>query len=124
MPSKMGCRLIFLAAVLVQSPGATAGAQTAGDIYRSHYFLAGLLSRSSTVCGGDWKHTDLIALQLIRNPPELRRITEAYPATTRQWANEGASAFNAEVYANGLASACALAAKTLAEAEIILKSSR
>lgn len=125
MPNKIrNCRLIFLVAVLVPSLGATAKAQTAGDVYRSHYFLSGILMRSAFVCGGDWKHISRIALKLIQTPPELKRITEAYPTTTRQWVNEGAETFNAEVYANGVTSACAHAAKTLAGAETILKSSQ
>ena len=67
---------ILRVAIVAQSLwAATADAQgTAADFYRSHYFLSGFLMRSSTVCGGDWKHTLRVALQIIRTPPELRRI--------------------------------------------------
>jgi hypothetical protein len=79
-----------------------------GKLYQTSYYFSGFLLRSSSVCGGDWKHSVEVALRLISSD-ELRRIGKAYPDTTKQWASEGAANFNTGVMQSGIQEACRFA---------------
>ena len=93
---------------------------TASTYYKSRYFVAGFLLRSSKVCGGDWKRTIRASFDFI-GTPELKTITKSYPDTIKQWMGEGAGNFNTGVMTNGVAAACAKATETRQKAEAILK---
>jgi hypothetical protein len=100
----------------------SAGAQTAekdvpkGKLYQMSYYFSGFLLRSSSVCGGDWKHTVDVALRLISSE-ELKSIGKAYPDATKQWGSEGATNFNTGVMQSGIKEACRYALTVRAKLE-------
>ena len=87
--------------------------------YRATFFVSGELMRASMVCGGDWKRSARISLDLIANS-EMKAISNGFPKLTHQWLNDGAANFNNGVMTSGLALACAEMERTRAEAENLL----
>jgi hypothetical protein len=96
---------------------------TAALDYHLHFYFAGFLLRAGIVCEakeGDFGRTTKDAIDLVA-APELKRLSKAYPDTTRQWMEEGADNFNKGVMTSGLDKACAFATTTIrSKAEAIL----
>ena len=106
------------AAVIASTVGLAEG--SAEQFYKSRFFLSGLLARGAGVCGGDWKRTLKIALELVKTA-ELRAISNAYPKTVEQWGLEGAAAFNNGVMTEGIGPTCAYLATVCRDAEAIVR---
>jgi hypothetical protein len=111
-----------IACAIAQTPSSNSvvDAETAKRFYESRYFLAGLLLRAGYVCDNEPKSLITTAFKLL-DTNELKKITEAYPKTTEQWMQQGANNFNSVTMKEGIASACALAAKTRIQAADITK---
>jgi hypothetical protein len=94
----------------------------AGQIYHFLYFKAGLLIRAGAICTDDPKPTFEAAAHLIGSP-ELKKISQAYPDTTKKWMTEGADSLNTEVMNDGMERACTHAKQEQDGAEEFAKTS-
>jgi hypothetical protein len=91
--------------------------------YHSRYMLAGFLLRAGAVCSGDWKRTIAAGFGLLSSE-EFKTMSKAYPDTSHQWMDEGATNFNTGTMTDGVGAACAYAMKVRSQAEEIAQTDR
>ena len=97
--------------------------ESAATFYHSRYMLAGFLLRAGAVCGGDSKRNIAAGFGLL-STEEFKTMSKAYPDTTHQWMEEGATNFNNGTMTDGVGAACAYSVKVRNQAEEIAKTDR
>jgi hypothetical protein len=111
--------MVLLVTFTATNDAANAGGNgAAGEQYRARFFLSGMLLRASAVCGGNWKSSASVAIELIATP-EMKAVSAAYPETTKNWSMEGAENFNTGVMQDGIGPACRYAEQMRKKAKLI-----
>jgi hypothetical protein len=107
-------RAFVFAIALMTAPPAWAG--DAEESYSIRFSVAGFLTRSEAVCGGDLYRTAKAVLKVIRTD-EMKAMLRGFPKLTTKWMEGGAHAFNQGVLKDGVGAACGKALEVQTEVE-------